>query len=166
MNRYLSCIVLRFFLAAAVLVSARNLAAQTAQVTQASPAAQAVTQEVTQAAELEAFLKVPVVSRAQAARFIAASAPSPGTAEEGWLSKKTEPDDPVNMGELSFLLMRAFNIKGGLMYTLLPGPRYAFRTMVSRSLIQGSADPAMTVSGERFLQILGNVLNLAEREDP
>jgi hypothetical protein len=77
----------------------------------------------------------------------------------GWLKNAASPDDPVTMGTLSFLMMKAFNIKGGMMYAIFPGPRYAFRTMVSRSFIQSPADPDLKVSGERFLQILGNVLN-------
>jgi hypothetical protein len=106
-----------------------------------------------QAAELETLLEKPVVSYAEAARFISASAEG-----ETELPRKADPEKPISLGELSFLLMKAHNIKGGLMYAVFPGPRYAFRTMVSRSLIQGAADPAMTVSGERFLHILGNVL--------
>jgi hypothetical protein len=49
-------------------------------------------------------------------------------------------------------------MKGGLMSTLLPGPRYAYRSMVSRSIIQGKTDPDMKVSGDRFLAILGKVM--------
>jgi hypothetical protein len=146
MNRCLFCITLWFLFAAPVLLSPQNSA------------------PLSQAAELDAVLETAVLSRLQAARFIEASAPSPGAAEEGWLPKEAVLADPVSLGELSFLLMRAFNIKGGFMYALLPGPRYAFRTLVSRSLIQGEADPAMTVSGERFLHILGNVLSLAGGE--
>lgn len=106
-----------------------------------------------QAANLQALLESPVVSYAEAVRFIGASVE--GATD---LPQKAFPEEPISLGELSFLLMKAYNIKGGLMYAAFPGPRYAFRTMVSRSLIQGTADPAMTVSGERFLHILGNVL--------
>jgi len=133
------------------------------------------------AAELEAVMKAPVVTCAQAARFVIASvASAEGGAsagsnasvgsnapqnefeqaiEKGWLPKKTTPDENITLAKLSFLMMRAFDMQGGLMYLIFPGQRYAFRTMVSRSFIQGSADPAMTVSGERFLNILGRVLN-------
>jgi hypothetical protein len=121
------------------------------------------------AAELEALLESPAVTYSQAARFVLASleAPVPGSGtgaafaaalERRWLPARAAPDKPVRLGELSFLMTRAFGIRGGFMYALLPGPRYAFRAMVSRSLIQGAADPAMTVSGERFLHILGGVL--------
>ena len=117
------------------------------------------------AAELETILESPVISCAQAARFVFASqgithqVAFDTAMERGWLPHNAAPDDPITLGSLSFLIMQAFDIKGGMMYAIVPGPRYAFRTMVSRSLIQGAADPAMTVSGERFLHILGNVLS-------
>jgi hypothetical protein len=127
------------------------------------------------AAELDAVLETPALSYAQAARFVLASLDSPAddkgpegafeeAAAKGWLPKKAAAAAPVRLGELSFLMARAFNIRGGFMHALLPGPRYAFRAMVSRSFIQGAADPGMTVSGERFLQILGKVLDAAGGE--
>jgi hypothetical protein len=45
------------------------------------------------------------------------------------------------------------------MYRLFPGPRYAYREMTRRGFIEGRAYPDFTVSGERFLQILGNILS-------
>jgi hypothetical protein len=140
------------------------------------------------AAELDALLETSAATCAQAARFVLASAGITDAGieaafeeaalgeialgeiayEEGlarhWFPQGTAANDPITLGTLSFLMMRAFNIRGGLMYRLLPGPRYAFRTMVSRSFIQGAADPAMSVSGERFLHILGNVLTLMGEE--
>jgi len=130
------------------------------------------------AAELEAVLENPAITYSQAAWFVYASAGTTVSMDgvdfqeafdramsNGWLTKKAAPDDPIKLGAVSFLMMKAFGIKGGLMYMILPGPRYAFRTMVSRSLIQGGADPGMKVNGERFLFILGNVLNVAGGEE-
>jgi len=117
------------------------------------------------AAELEAVMETPAVTYAQAAKFVLSST---GSAAEndfeqamanGWFPKGTVSDESITLGKLSFLMMKAFDMKGGMMYAIFPGPRYAFRSMVSRSLIQGAADPSMTVSGERFLLILGKVLN-------
>jgi hypothetical protein len=54
--------------------------------------------------------------------------------------------------------MAAFGIKGGIMYSLFPGPRYAYRELLHLKLIQGRADENFTLSGERLLQILGRVL--------
>jgi hypothetical protein len=120
------------------------------------------------AAELEAVIATPAVSCGQAARFVCASAEAAAPAdgafawavEQGWL-KNAAADEPITLGALCFLLMKAFDMKGGLMYMIMPGPPYAFRTMVSRSFIQSPADPSMKVSGERFLLILGSVLDVA-----
>jgi hypothetical protein len=123
------------------------------------------------AAELETVLGTQSVTCAQAVQFVCASADVEApegqyafawAVEQGWLSKDAAADDPINLARLSFIMMKAFDIKGGMMYRLAPGPRYAFRTMVSRSFIQGAADPAMNLNGERFLLILGKVLNATE----
>lgn len=130
------------------------------------------------AAELESIIQTPAVTCDLAARFVLASSESqaaigssgsaesetPATSfelavENGWFPQGTSADDTITLGKLSYLMMEAFEMRGGLMYALFPGPRYAFRCMVSRSLIQGAADPGMTVSGERFLHILGRVLS-------
>jgi len=122
------------------------------------------------AAELETVLGSQNLTCAQAAGFVLAAAADTGvknTSKEafeqaiakGWLPQGAKPEENITLGSLSFLIMKAFNIKGGVMYTFFPGPRYAFRAMVSRSYIQGSADPGMKVSGDRFLRILGKVLS-------
>jgi len=144
------------------------------------------------AAELEAILETSAVTCAQAAWFVSSAAgdgTSPGAGSsnaassnvassnitsaeasfqqalaKGWLKKGTTPGESITLGKLSFLVMKAFGMRGGLMYTIFPGTRYAFRTMVNRSYIQGAADPAMTVSGERFLHILGKALNAGGEE--
>jgi len=114
------------------------------------------------AAELETVMKASAVTCAQAAKFVSASGSASQlnfeqALEKGWFPKGTKSDESITLGKLSLLIMKAFNIKGGLMYTIVPGQRYAFRTMVSRGFIQGAADPAMKVTGERFLLILGKV---------
>ena len=126
--------------------------------------------EASQANELEAVLGSSAVTFGQAARFVLASSGketnvnTPQAAfnlamERGWLPKGASLQDPIKMAELSFLITSVFDIKSGFMYKFFPGPRYAFRAMVSRSLIQGPADPSMTVSGLRFLHILGNTVS-------
>ena len=115
------------------------------------------------AAEMETILETPIITCGEAARFVLLSAEvteDNGSAvtetafdwamKQGWLSKRSALNDYITLGNLSLLVMNAFGFKGGLMYTLFPIPRYAFRTMVSRSVIQGAADPDMTVSGERL----------------
>jgi hypothetical protein len=126
------------------------------------------------AAELENILCAQAVSCGQAARFVlqAAEIASPQdaarafafAAERSWLPQKTEAEKHITLAELSSLIMKAFNMKSGVMYAMLPGLRYGYRSLISRSFIQGDADPAMTVNGDRFLLILGNVLSAAGDE--
>jgi hypothetical protein len=77
----------------------------------------------------------------------------------GLLPRGAEMDGAVRLGELAFLIMGAFDLKGGLLYTLFPGKRYAYRELVYRRLIQGRNDPALTLSGERLLRILGRAMD-------
>jgi hypothetical protein len=77
----------------------------------------------------------------------------------GLLPRGAEPGGAIRLGELAFLIMGAFEMKGGLLCALFPGKRYAYRELVYRRLIQGRNDPALTVSGERLLRILGRALD-------
>jgi hypothetical protein len=120
------------------------------------------------AAEVELILSVPEVSFVQASRFVLTVADvvdetvDGGTAyalarDRGWLPRNVSPDASIKLGELCFLIMNAFNIKGSFLYAILPGPHYAFRELNYLKLIPGQRDPGIRVSGERLLQILGMV---------
>jgi len=123
------------------------------------------------AAELEAILQTQNVSCAQAAKFVLASGSDAAAANlsaqsafdlalsRGWLADGTKPNDKITLDKLSFLILKSFNMKGGVMYALSPGPRYAYKSMVSRDFIQGNTSPGMNVSGEKFLLILGKVIS-------
>jgi hypothetical protein len=76
-----------------------------------------------------------------------------------YLPQDARPGGPIRLGDLSFLIMGAFGMKSGFMYALFPGPRYAYRELVYRRLIQGRDDPGLTVSGARFLRIIDRVLD-------
>jgi outer membrane protein OmpA-like peptidoglycan-associated protein len=75
-------------------------------------------------------------------------------------------DAPIPLGELSFLMMKSFNLKGGYLYRLfgghqIIGARYAYREMTYRGFITGITDPSRPVPGEKFFGILGKVLDSA-----
>jgi hypothetical protein len=70
--------------------------------------------------------------------------------------------DPVTLGDFSYMLTRAFGIHGGIMYWVLPGPRYATRELSFLGIITGPAKPGMSLSGERALRILEQVLHRKE----
>jgi hypothetical protein len=82
--------------------------------------------------------------------------------ERGWAIAGKGASDPLTLGELAYLVMRANGIPGGLMYHLAPGPRYATRELEYLEVIQGTGRPGSAVSGERAARILGRVLDYKE----
>jgi hypothetical protein len=78
--------------------------------------------------------------------------------QQNWNVTMLPPDAPVPLGEYSFLLMKAFNLKGGLFYSLFPGPRYACRELGYLKIIAADARPGRSLSGEEAVRILGKVM--------
>ncbi len=68
----------------------------------------------------------------------------------------------ISLGEYSYLIMQAFDIPGGLMYRLFPGPRYATREIAYQGFIRGSEMPGRTISGREVLNILRRVMEWKE----
>jgi hypothetical protein len=125
------------------------------------------------AAELDLLLETGAVSFGQAARFVLDAAgkldDNAGSAyaqarQQGWLPKTASEERPVTAGELSFLIMNAFDMKGSFLYRLFPGPRYAFRELEYLGLLPGRRDPALPVSGEGLLRALSLAGAYRERE--
>ena len=127
------------------------------------------------AAEMDTLLQAEAVSVAVAARFILGSAdllPSgvSGSAAEraaydmaksnGWVRK--EAADNITLKDTAFLVMRAFDFNGGVLYRIFRNPRYAYREMQYRKIIQGRAYSNMTVSGNRLLHIVGRAMSYSE----
>jgi hypothetical protein len=125
------------------------------------------------AAEIEKLLETEAVSYEQAA-WLALEAADLGSfensaafnfaARQGWLPKKAAPSDQASLEGVSFLIMRAFGIKGGLFYSLIKNPHYAYREMVYQDIIQGRADPQMHVSGDLLLFLVNRILSRAEEQ--
>jgi hypothetical protein len=91
------------------------------------------------------------------------AAPSPAAAfgyaaERGWLPRNAAADDAARLSGLSLLVMRAFDFKGGLFYTLTHSSHHAYRELTYRNIIQGRADPMMHVSGDLLLYTVNRVL--------
>ncbi|MCL1928481.1 MAG: hypothetical protein FWG07_06795 [Treponema sp.] len=119
------------------------------------------------AAEMDALLETNAVSAGMAARFVLGSLQLlpegfSGEAAEraaydmaqarGWV--KAAAGDSITLKETAFLVMKAFELRGGIMYSMAKNPRYAYRELVYRKIIQGKSDPAMKVSGRRLLHII------------
>ena len=78
----------------------------------------------------------------------------------GWANKAATAEKVVRLDEYAFLLMRAFGLKGGIMQSLSPSPRYAYRELTSLQVIQGRSDPSQPVSGISAVQMLGRVFDI------
>ena len=66
--------------------------------------------------------------------------------------------DRVSLGSFASLVMRAFDMRGGLMYRLTHARRYAAREFAYRDFIQGDTAPGRTLSGRDVTHALGRVL--------
>jgi hypothetical protein len=83
---------------------------------------------------------------------------------QGWKVPHKDADEPVTLGEYSYLLMQAFEMKGGLMYRIFPGPRYAGRELAYLRFIRGDTSPYRLLRGEEAIGILGRLLAWKEAQ--
>jgi len=120
---------------------------------------------------IEQLLQTKTVTCGQAALFVLQAADVPGSydrasaeqafrfaAEKQWLTGKAAPSKNISLKEVSLLIMQAFGIKGGPMYSIFKNPHYAYREMVYQDIIQGRTDPEMAISGDLFLYLVNRVL--------
>ena len=127
------------------------------------------------AAEMDLLLQSETVSAAKSARFVMGAAdllPAElhGAAAEmaayemalskGWIRAAAEED--FTMKDTAFLVMKAFDLKGGIMYSLFRNPRYAYREMIYRNLITDPMNGTMKVSGSALLVILDKTIHCAD----
>ena len=124
------------------------------------------------AADVDNILQAETVTAAAAARFVLAAAEllpdgiSGADAEKaaydlassnGWI--KTAAEESLSMKDSAFLIMKAFDMKGGLMYSLFKNPRYAYRELMYQNIITGRINGKAKVIGASFLQILDRTIN-------
>jgi len=125
--------------------------------------------------EILTLLQIPAVSYEQAARFVleaadvtvsydktseqeAAQNAMRFAIEKKWLPKKAVAQNAISLEKFSHLVMKAFCLKGGPMYTLFNSAHYSYREMVFQDLIQWESDPHMNVSGEEIVFIVNCLL--------
>jgi hypothetical protein len=125
---------------------------------------------------MDLLLNSPEVNYALAARFVLSAAgvlyddeKEAGAFREAlsrsWIPQSVLPGDAITFSRFSLLLMKSFDIPGGVFYRIFHSPRYAYREMVYRKCIQGRTAPGQTLSGEQFMQILGRVLTISGIEE-
>jgi len=127
------------------------------------------------AARLETLLEKPAITWSDAAAFVleasdtAVSNPADAfryAMEHQWLPKNAAIDDTVRLNGISLLLMRSFNMKGGIFFNLFKSPHHAYRELVYRGVIRSETDPDMAVSGQQMLLMVSRLLAIKERTAP
>ena len=103
--------------------------------------------------------------------FLAAgAAPQDATVEEvysdiswaEWGLEQKGMEEAVTVGEFSYLLMENLGIEGGLMYRMIPGPRYAARELDYLDFFIRRASPYRGISGQEMLHVVGQALAYTE----
>lgn len=71
-----------------------------------------------------------------------------------WYTNIPERGSAITVSQLSYLLTKAFEVKGGLWFTLFGNERYSYRELVFKKVIPGSLDPQSTISGTEAMKVL------------
>lgn len=79
--------------------------------------------------------------------------------DSGAIPVGTSPEDPVDFGAFSYMLMEAFNVPGGIMYRIVPGRRYASREVVYQEWSRTRRAPGDLLDGDSVVRILSVFLN-------
>lgn len=82
--------------------------------------------------------------------------------ERGLAAGRYEAGEPVRLDEFSRMVMVSFDVSGGLMYALAPGPRYAFRELQHEGVFVRGGNPGDAVSGRLAMRIAGRVESIVE----
>ncbi len=78
--------------------------------------------------------------------------------QQGWNITILAADAPISLGDYSYMLMKAFKLSGGILYSLFPGPRYACRELGFLKIIPSDARPLRHLSGQEAVRILNNTM--------
>lgn len=81
-------------------------------------------------------------------------------ADLGWESRDI--DAPLSVAEFSYLVMRGFDIPGGLIYRIAPGPRYAVRELRFRRILVERLNAPAPITGVQALRLIGNAIEWHE----
>jgi len=107
---------------------------------------------------LEASGQIDLLGKLESARQTSADDAFSIAMERGWLPPSAEANGEAKLNGLSLLVMQAFEIDGGYLYSFFKNPHYAYRAMVYRGIIQGRSDPQMSVSGDLLLYTVNKAM--------
>ena len=83
-------------------------------------------------------------------------------AAAAWGFEEKGAGEPVTLGEFSYMIMTSLGLSGGIMYRIMPGPRYAARELAFLGFVTGRASPRRIVAGDEALGMLGKVVEWKE----
>jgi len=116
---------------------------------------------------IESLLQTRAVSYEQAAWFVVEALDignfNPQQAlvhaiESKWLPERINANEKITLQRLAHMVIQAFEVPSGPMYTIFSTPNYAYRDLVQQNIIQGRTSPGMDVTGEMLLFIVNRVL--------
>ena len=76
------------------------------------------------------------------------------------------PGDAATLADLCLIGMIAFDVPGGIMFTITRAPRYAFRDARYRRIIPGGLNPQSKVSGANALRYTGRFIYYSDSGKP
>jgi len=124
------------------------------------------------AVEMQSLLASGAVTYAQASRFVLEASDMAFFAENedafrfaverNMLPRRSAAGSEARLDSISLLLMRSFEIRGGVLYTLTGARRFAYREMEHRGVLHGRISPRQNVSGEELLYLTGRMLAYIE----
>ncbi|MCL2480491.1 MAG: hypothetical protein FWF38_02135 [Spirochaetaceae bacterium] len=79
-----------------------------------------------------------------------------------WFKEEIKEGDSLRADYASYIIMKAFNQNGGIMYNLVKGPRYALKEMKYLKMVDQRKDPAAVLSGTEFMILLSEYLSWKE----
>lgn len=82
--------------------------------------------------------------------------------DQKWGFETLKAEDPITLGDYSYLLMKAFEIPGGLWFTVFPGSRYALREFLYKGVVSQPVWPAKLIKGDEAVRILLKVIDWKE----
>jgi hypothetical protein len=82
--------------------------------------------------------------------------------DQKWGFETLKAGDSLTIGDYSHLLMKAFEIPGGLWFSLFPGSRYALREMLYKGIVSQPVWPGKLLRGDEAVRILLKVIDWKE----
>jgi len=73
--------------------------------------------------------------------------------QEGFIKPVADVNSPITLEQIAYICAKTWKIKGSLLYTIFPCPRYAFRMLKADGIIPATADPMKISTGHETLNI-------------